>query len=82
MTEELGKMLPKKTIGRLKMEARVLKACHGKDYKSLSELAAVLRVNANTLRAHYLYPLTAEGRLETKLPPGARNGQAYRTSAR
>ena len=69
-----------KRVATLEFEARVLKACRGTSFRSASTLAEILSVNPNTLRAHYLYPMAAEGRLETQMPLGTRRRQGYRTT--
>jgi predicted ArsR family transcriptional regulator len=39
---------------------KILKIC-SKNEHSLGEIAEILSMNKNTLRAHYLYPLVREG---------------------
>jgi hypothetical protein len=51
-----------KTQEKIKLELKILKFCR-KDFKSLAEIAEKFELNKHTLRAGYLYPLTAEGRL-------------------
>jgi predicted ArsR family transcriptional regulator len=49
--------MKKSTIEKRK---KIIKICSKKEH-SLGEIAEILSMNKNTLRAHYLYPLVKEG---------------------
>jgi|LauGreDrversion4_2_1035121.scaffolds.fasta_scaffold1141656_1 predicted ArsR family transcriptional regulator len=57
------------------IDSKILSFCKN-DFKSLSEIADHLNMNKNTVRAHYLYRLRKEGKLE--VPKSAvRSGMKY-----
>ncbi len=65
---------------RVEVEVRILKACQ-KDFRSLGELAAALRMNKHTLRAHYVYPMVKRGVLVRSVPPPAKSTVRYKTAS-
>lgn len=61
---------------RESIEATIARACE-KSSRSLSELAELLKMNKHTLRAHYIYPMVKNGRLDRTAPPPAKSTVRY-----
>jgi hypothetical protein len=58
-------------------EKKIIKAC-AKQFRSLGDLAEILAMNKNTLRAHYLYPMVKSGQLVRAPEPPAKSTVKYK----
>lgn len=58
-------------------ETEIIKAC-SKQFLSLGELAELLSMNKNTLRAYYIYPLVKSGQLIREPAPPAKSTVKYK----
>lgn len=61
------------------VRAKILKLC-AKEYRGTTELAELLGLSKNTVRAKHVYPMVAEGLLVTKYPQGVRPNQGYKAA--
>lgn len=61
------------------IRAKILKLC-SREYKTSREIAEALGMPFNTVRAHYMYKMTAEGLLEPRYPRKTPR-QAYKKAA-
>lgn len=60
--------------------AKILKLC-AKDYRGTRELAELLGMSYNTVRAKYVYKMAEEGLLVSKFPRGHQQpNQAYKAA--
>ena len=62
------------------IEKKIRKAC-AKEPRSLGQLAEILTMNKNTLRAYYLYPMVKSGLLTREPLPPAKKTVKYRSVA-
>ena len=58
-------------------EKKIIKAC-AKEFRSLGDLAEILAMNKNTLRAHFLYPMVKSGQLVRSPAPPAKSTVKYK----
>lgn len=63
------------------LRRKILELCR-EQFLSLSEFVSALRMNKNTIRAGYIYPLVKSGQLIQKLPAGTKATQKYKAKSR
>lgn len=62
------------------LENKIARACD-KEFRSLGELAEMLKMNKHTLRAHYIYPMVRNGVLVRSAAPPAKSTVKYKKAA-